>query len=340
VQVDPAKALEHGSTTIQIATQVRNLLTSQKVTEVTIGGTPYDVEAVYDKETLDDIEAIKDIQVGAVNPVPLREVAEVTEVDGPVSITRVNQERAVTVRGTINTDSTSGVTADAMQAIDELEPGAGTKVTLAGVTQQQSESFAQLGTALVVAIVLVYMVMVLTFGSLSTPFIIMFSLPLAAIGSIVALWVTNRPLGISALIGVLMLVGIVVTNAIVLLDLVEQLKARGLNTQDALIEGGRTRVRPIIMTAIATMLALVPLVLGFSEGSIIAAELGTVVVGGLFSSTFLTLIVVPVVYSLLDSARARLGRGRKGDDLDEHRNGREHDVEKLVPAGRTSAWFR
>src|SRR5204862_4857138 len=195
------------------------------------------------------------------------------------------------------------VTAAARKAMGELKPGAGTKVNIAGVSAQQSEAFGQLGVALVIAIVLVYMVMVLTFGSLSTPFVIMFSVPLAAIGSIVALFVTGRPLGVSALIGVLMLVGIVVTNAIVLLDLVEQYKHRGLNTHDALVQGGRTRVRPIVMTAIATMLALMPLVLGFSEGSIIAAELGTVVVGGLFTSTFLTLIVVPVVYSLLDSTQ-------------------------------------
>src|SRR5947207_7301188 len=121
-----------------------------------------------------------------------------------------------------------------------------------------------------------------------------------------------------------MLVGIVVTNAIVLLDLVEQYKHRGLGTHDALIQGGRTRVRPILMTAIATMIALMPLVLGFSEGSIIASELGTVVVGGLFSSTFLTLIIVPVVYSLLDSIRDWLGRGRQAEEVVPTHNGVEH----------------
>jgi HAE1 family hydrophobic/amphiphilic exporter-1 len=313
---------------------------------MTIGGQTYDVQAVYDKTTLDDLDAIKNIKVGTVNPVPLQEVADVSTSDGPVSITRVNQERAVTIKGTINSDSTNGVTRSAQKAIDELQPGEGTKVTVAGVSAQQAESFGQLAVALVVAIVLVYLVMVLTFGSLSTPFIIMFSIPLAAIGSIVALFVTNRPLGISAMIGVLMLVGIVVTNAIVLLDLVEQLKARGMSTHDALIRGGRTRVRPIIMTAVATMFALVPLVLGFSEGSIIAAELGTVVVGGLFSSTFLTLIVVPVAYSLLDSLRKRLGgrdhRDEEEDILDSpaatgRNNGVEHGASSLdeapTPAG-------
>jgi HAE1 family hydrophobic/amphiphilic exporter-1 len=117
---------------------------------------------------------------------------------------------------------------------------------------------------------------------------------------------TGRPIGVSALIGFLMLIGIVVTNAIVLLDLVERLKADGHSTRDALVEGGKTRVRPILMTAIATILALVPLAAGFNEGSIIAAELGTVVIGGLLSSTFLTLIVLPVEYSLVDGAKVRL----------------------------------
>jgi HAE1 family hydrophobic/amphiphilic exporter-1 len=150
--------------------------------------------------------------------------------------------------------------------------------------------------------------MVLTFNSLVTPFIIMFSLPLATIGAFPALYLTDRPIGVSALIGFLMLIGIVVTNAIVLLDLVERLRAQGKPTREALIEGGRTRVRPILMTAIATILALIPLAAGFNQGSIIAAELGTVVIGGLFSSTFLTLLVVPAVYFLVDGLKRRVAR--------------------------------
>jgi HAE1 family hydrophobic/amphiphilic exporter-1 len=235
-------------------------------------------------------------------------------VDGPVSITRVNQEQAVTVRGTITAKSTTGVQAEAQRAIDEVAdattgrtPG-GSKIGVTGVIQQQGEAFGQLGFAILISIALVYIIMVTTFGSLSTPFVILFSLPLAAIGSLVALWVTGQPLGISAMIGVLMLVGIVVTNAIVLLDLVEQLKHRGMNTDEALIEGGRTRVRPILMTAIATIIALLPLAVGGEEGSIIAAELGIVVIGGLFSSTLLTLLVVPAIYSLLDGLRRRFTR--------------------------------
>jgi HAE1 family hydrophobic/amphiphilic exporter-1 len=130
------------------------------------------------------------------------------------------------------------------------------------------------------------------------------------------LYITGRPIGISALIGMLMLIGIVVTNAIVLLDWVERLRAQGETTTEALVEGGKTRVRPILMTALATILALVPLAAGLTEGSIIASELGTVVIGGLFSSTFLTLLVIPVLYSLVDGGKTGFGdwlsrRGRK-----------------------------
>ena len=175
-----------------------------------------------------------------------------------------------------------------------------------------------------VAILLVYVMMVLAFNSLITPFIILFSLPLATIGAFPALFVTGRPIGVSALIGFLMLIGIVVTNAIVLLDLVERLRREGMSTHEALIEGGRTRVRPILMTAIATILALIPLAAGFNQGSIIAAELGTVVIGGLFSSTFLTLLVVPVVYSLVDGGKVGLAgrRDRRFPAHDDDPSGR------------------
>ena len=168
-----------------------------------------------------------------------------------------------------------------------------------------------------VAILVVYIVMVLALGSLITPFIILFSLPLALIGAIPALVVTGHPLGISAMVGFLMLIGIVVTNAIVLLDFVEQLRAKGNSTYDALIGGGRVRVRPILMTAIATILALTPVAAGMAHGSVIAEELAVVVIGGLFTSTFLTLIVIPVLYSLVDGGKVGFQKRFGGGSPDE-----------------------
>jgi HAE1 family hydrophobic/amphiphilic exporter-1 len=168
------------------------------------------------------------------------------------------------------------------------------------------EGFSKMFVAIGVSVVLVYLVMALLFGSLLTPFVILFSLPLALIGAIVALVVTGSALSISALIGILMLVGIVVTNAIVLLEFVIMLRQEhGCSTYDALVEGAQTRVRPILMTAVAAMLALIPLALGRNQGALIASELGRVVIGGLFSSTLLTLVVVPVVFSLVDGLKMR-----------------------------------
>ncbi len=164
-----------------------------------------------------------------------------------------------------------------------------------------------MGRALVISIVMVYLVMALTFRSLIHPFTILFSLPLAVIGAALGLTLANHVLGISAMIGLMMLVGVVVTNAIVLLERVQQnRKWRNMNAYDALVEGGRTRLRPIWMTALAAILALIPLALGLNEGAIIAAELATVVIGGLLTSTFLTLIIVPVAYYTFERISHRL----------------------------------
>ena len=201
-----------------------------------------------------------------------------------------------------------------------------------------NEAFSGLFFSMGVAVLIVYVAMVLTFNSLVTPFIILFSLPLATIGALPALFLTGRPLGVSALIGFLMLIGIVVTNAIVLLDLVERLRSQGMSTHDALIEGGRTRVRPILMTAIATILALIPLAAGFNQGSIIAAELGTVVIGGLFSSTFLTLLVIPVDLLARRRASGRGPPGARGRPLGRGtRPRRRRRPTPLARAGRTGA---
>jgi HAE1 family hydrophobic/amphiphilic exporter-1 len=185
------------------------------------------------------------------------------------------------------------------------------------VAQQQGDAFASMGLAMGAAIALVYLVMVVSFGSLTTPFVILFTLPLAVIGVMVALLVTGKSLGLPALIGVLMLIGIVVTNAIVLLELVIELRRKGMLIHDALIEGGKTRVRPILMTALATILALLPLALS-GGGAIIAADLAVVVIGGLLTSTLLTLVIVPVIYDLIagrGERRARRQGGAGGDEL-------------------------
>jgi HAE1 family hydrophobic/amphiphilic exporter-1 len=315
VTVDPSKAFSVGLTAAQVANEVRTALVSQTVTQVTFEeGQPIDLVIQVDPDATTSVEDLQQLPVGTVTKVPLEQVATVEQADVQGSITRINQAPAASVTAEILSEDTGAVSAAVQAEIDALEADGsipvGVSVELAGVSQQQAEAFGGLFASMGVAVLLVYVMMVLTFNSLITPFIILFTLPLALIGAFPALYLTDRPIGVSALIGFLMLIGIVVTNAIVLLDLVERLRSEGKPTRAALIEGGRTRVRPILMTAIATILALMPLAAGFNEGSIIAAELGTVVIGGLFSSTFLTLLVIPAVYLLVDGVKVRVSRWR------------------------------
>jgi hydrophobic/amphiphilic exporter-1 (mainly G- bacteria), HAE1 family len=308
---DPNKSITVGLTAAQVAQDVRAALVGTTATRVQLAGQngPVDVFVQVDPARVTSVATLQQLPVGTIAKLPLGQIASVEQVEAQGSITRIGGSPAASITAEIADVDTGRVSQDVQAEIDALHANgsisSGVDVRLAGVTQQMNEAFGGLFFSMAVAMLVVYLAMVLTFNSLVTPFIIMFSLPLATIGAFPALLLTGRPIGVSALIGFLMLIGIVVTNAIVLLDLVERLRSQGMSTTDALIEGGRTRVRPILMTAIATILALIPLAAGLSQGSIIAAELGTVVIGGLFSSTFLTLLVVPVVYSLVDGVRQR-----------------------------------
>lgn len=242
----------------------------------------------------------------------LDSVAEVVEAQKQVAITRVDGKSAASVTAEITSDDSGAVTADVQSAIDKLNLPAGIETESGGIASSINEGFSSMIIAILVSIVLVYGLMALLFQSLVIPFVILFSLPLAVIGALVALVITGSPLSISALIGILMLVGIVVTNAIVMLEFVIMLQhERGYTVHDALVEGATTRLRPILMTAVAAMLALIPLSLGLTEGALIAADLGRVVIGGLFTSTLLTLLVVPVVYSLADGIKSRFRRAER-----------------------------
>lgn len=182
---------------------------------------------------------------------------------------------------------------------------------IGGVSADQQEAFSALGLALLAAVALVYLIMVATFNSLVQPLILLVSVPFAATGSIAALLLTGKALDVTAIIGFLMLIGVVVTNAIVLIDLVNQYRARGLSRSEALYEGARHRLRPIVMTAAATILALMPMAVALTGGSaFISQPLAIVVIGGLLSSTLLTLLLVPVLYELVERGAARLSRGR------------------------------
>ena len=325
IDVDPNKAILDGTSTYGVQSEVHNALVGTKIGSVNLVGAPTDVYLQVDAK-LTSIETLSKMPVG-VGKMPLGSIATVAPMDNQSRVSRVDQSPAATVSADPTSKDTGAVSMEIQKAVDKLTADGklpGVTVKLSGVTEQMTQAFGGLFVSMAVAILLVYLVMVLVFNSLIDPLVIMFSLPLATIGAFPALFFTQRPIGISALIGFLMLIGIVVTNAIVLLDLVEQHRHRGMPMHEALMQGGRTRVRPILMTAIATMLALMPLALGLSEGEIIASELATVVIGGLFTSTFLTLIVVPVVYSLVEDGKVRASRAAG--------RGREQEVVPADPA--------
>jgi HAE1 family hydrophobic/amphiphilic exporter-1 len=236
-------------------------------------------------------------------------LSKVATVDIKETAATRTTERGVlssTVSVTPASDNLSESTALVESALDTVTLPSGTTVTTGGVAQDQADSFLQLGLALLAAILIVYVVMVATFRSLRQPLLLLVSIPFAATGAIGLQIISGIPLGVSSLIGLLMLVGIVVTNAIVLIDLVNQYRERGSKVGEALLEGTTRRVRPVLMTALATVFALTPLATGVTgSGGFISQPLAIVVIGGLLSSTVLTLVVLPALYSLVEGAKER-----------------------------------
>ena len=241
----------------------------------------------------------------AAGMVPMSQVAEVAEVTSPVQVTNVNGQRTATITAAVVNNNIGAASSDTQAALEKLELPAGATWALAGATEMTTDVFRTLGIAMLIAILIVYIIMVATFRSLVNPLILLVSIPFAAVGAVVLLWITGTSLGMPSLIGLLMLIGIVVTNAIVLLDLVEQFRRQGMDARSAVIEGSRRRLRPILMTAIATILALLPMSLGLGEGAFLSTPLAVVVIGGLFTSTILTLVLVPVLYLAFDRIRPR-----------------------------------
>jgi multidrug efflux pump subunit AcrB len=255
----------------------------------------------------DEQEALADVRA---KPVKVKDVAKVQEVLAPTTVTQIEGTPSVTITATPEASDLGALTATIQGRLDAItDLPAGVTSTLGGAAENQQEAFSQLGLAMLVAIALVFMIMVGTFRSLVQPLILMVSIPFAATGAVAGLLITDTPLGVPAMVGLLMLIGIVVTNAIVLIDLINQYRRRGQDLHSAIIDGARLRLRPIIMTASATIFALIPMGLGLTGGgAFISGPLAIVVIGGLVSSTVLTLLLVPVLYSLVErrSERRRL----------------------------------
>ena len=300
VEVDPAAAAAIGLTTRQVGFQLSQFLVGRTVTTIEIDGQDTDVVLSGSRDAVSSLDKVRDLVIaGPGGAAPLQELAEVFTKEGPVTISRTDQQRSASISGDITATDTQAVGIEVDRKIAALSLPTGVSVTSGGIFADIAEGFQAIFFSMAVGIVLMYLVMVASLGSLRNPIVIVTSLPLALIGVLVALAVTGRTLGLPAMMGILLLIGIVVTNAIVLIAFVEQLRERGMSVTEALITGGRVRLRPILMTALTTSFALLPLAaFSGSEGGIISAELATVVIGGLISSTGLTLIVVPIVYHL------------------------------------------
>ena len=303
IRIDTGKAAQYGLTSLAVAQQVNQFIVGRSVTEIDLDEVQLDIVVRGQPDKVDDIEKLSNLDIeGPLGLVKLGSISGIAIEQGPVAVSRFDGERSAAITGTITAVDTQAVGARVQEAIDGLALPVGVEVRTGGIFEQVNEGFQDVFLAMAVAVVLVYLVMVASLGSLRDPFIVVFSLPFAIVGAFVALAVTDRTLSLSAMMGFLLLVGIVVTNAIVLITFVAQLRERGLGVYDALVIGGRVRIRPILMTAFTTTFALLPLALSSDDSTgIIGAELATVVIGGLISSTFLTLIVVPIVYTLLHS---------------------------------------
>ncbi|MCS5734616.1 efflux RND transporter permease subunit [Herbiconiux daphne] len=306
VAVDRAKAAQAGLNEVAVGGIVSQAMQPTTVGSIVIDDTNYTIYIAADNPPT-TVDALSNLQIPTVaGVVPLSSLATVSIVDGPAAITTVKGVRTATVSVTPNSEDLGTASAEVQQALADVELPAGATATVGGVVTDQSDAFSQLGIALLVAILIVYVVMVATFKSLLQPILLLVSIPFAATGAVALQVITGIPLGVPSIIGVLMLIGIVVTNAIVLVDLVNQYRGRGLPVREALVEGASRRLRPILMTALATIFALLPMAIGLTgHGGFISQPLAIIVIGGLVSSTLLTLIVLPVLYNLVEGTRER-----------------------------------
>ncbi|WP_104136138.1 efflux RND transporter permease subunit [Arthrobacter sp. ZGTC131] len=311
IKVDRAKAVAAGLTEEQVAGVLASTISPVPAGTVRIDTDDFPVR-IGEGTRFTSVAAVRSIPLPAASgAVTLGKIAAVEQVDVPVSITSSNGQRTAQVSITPSGANLGAVSTEVQNRLKSVQLPAGVTAQIGGATTQQAESFRQLGLALLAAIAIVYVIMVAAFKSLIQPLILLVSVPFAATGAVALLLITKVPLGLPSLIGMLMLVGIVVTNAIVLIDLINQYRQPrggrpGMSVADAITHGARQRLRPILMTALATVFALTPMALGMTGGGgFISQPLAIVVVGGLVSSTALTLVLVPVLYRLVEGRKEK-----------------------------------
>ena len=302
IRIDRARAAAYGLTPMQVASEIKSAMDGTVATRYKVNGQEVDVKVSYTSEGHSDVDYLTNLTIlspqGAV--VKLSQIATFELAQGPVQIIREDQVRKAEVTADLLNRDLNSVMTDIQTSIGQMNLPAGYEITFGGENEEMMESFASLAVALLLAIILVYAVMAVQYESFFNPFVIMFSIPTCIIGVVFGLLLTGRSFSITAFIGVIMLVGIAVANAIVYVDYLKRLRERGMERDEAIAEAGRVRLRPILMTAFTTILAMLPMAIGLGEGAELIAPLATVVIGGLLASTLITLVLVPVVYSIFD----------------------------------------
>ncbi len=302
IKIDRQRAAYYGISAYAIANTVQTSIMGSIATRYKVEGEEIDVRVILESGSRKNIDNLKNIMIS--NPqglqLPLYELAEIEIGKSPISINRANQVRLVSVTGDIVGRNPASVFKDIQKEIETMNIPEGYEIEFGGENKEMQDAIYAFGMALILAVILVYMIMASQFESILHPFTIMFTLPLAFIGVAFAMALTRKPFSVPAFIGIIMLAGIVVNNAIVLIDYINILRKKGMERNQAIFEAGPVRLRPILMTTLTTVLGLFPLALGIGEGSEMQIPLAITVIGGLTFSTLLTLVFIPVLYTLFD----------------------------------------
>ena len=320
VDVDKNKATKKGLSAGQLAMGLNQNIPEKTITTINEKGHKVDVKVEQEKQTNWTKEKLNNLEIPTPTgeKVKLNEIATLKATQTPSKLIKEDGDYTTTVTGTISGKDVGGISQKVMAKVDKIDKPANVKINSGGASDDIDRAITQLSLAMLAAVIIVYLVLVLTFKGGLAPFTILFSLPYIVIGVVVALVLTGETLSVPSMIGVLMLIGIVVTNAIVLIDRVINNEHSGMSMKEALLEAGGTRIRPILMTALATIGALAPMLFGQDSSILISKGLAATVIGGLVSSTLLTLIVVPVIYEILFTMKAKLAGMIQSKDKNKH----------------------